>query len=140
MATVSAATTNGANLPAAQVFGKSGGDVRLLSAVMQKLRAMYPEKTAANIAVRARVSTRAAEYWLSDAPSSRDMSAEAFLALLVSEDGGAILEALMGALPAKQRPAWWRRHANIVRMAAIEKAQAEQDEEIRQLRLELAGK
>lgn len=132
-------TLGNAKLAPEQLFGNSTPSVRLLGAVMRKLRALYPAKTAANIAVRAGVKTRTAEYWLSE-KAGRDMSAEAFLSLLVSEDGGQILAAIMAELPAKRRPEWWRRHANSVRLAAVVKAQAEADAEIRQLQLELMGK
>jgi hypothetical protein len=134
MTAASTAITGNANRGTEQVFGKSDPGVRFVSAVMQKLRAKYPEKTAANIAARAKVSTRTAEYWLTD---KRDMTAESFIRLLASDDGADVLEAVMMALPKRERPRWWERHANTARMAEIERRQAEHDEEIRQLRLSL---
>lgn len=136
MTAASTAITGNANRGTEQVFGKSDPGVRFVSAVMQKLRAKYPEKTAANIAARARVSTRTAEYWVS--PSNpREMSAKAFIALLAGEDGGDILEAMMLEMPVKMRPRWFTRQANTARMAEIERKQAEAEDEIRQLRLSL---
>lgn len=124
-----------ANRDADAVFGRSDTGVRPLASVMQKLRDLYPLKTAANIAVRARVSVRAAESWLGD---DRDMGTDAFIALLCSDDGFAVLEAIMSAMPKRERPRWWARQANIARLASIERSQAEQEREIRQLRLDLA--
>lgn len=134
MSSASSAMTGNANPQTEQVFGNQSLGVRYIAAVMQKLRAKYPEKTAANIAARARVSTRTAEYWLTD---KRDMTTESFIRLLASEDGADVLEAVMLALPKRERPRWWLRHANTARLAEIERQQAEHEEEIRQLRLSL---
>jgi hypothetical protein len=134
-----------AKSPHEQVCSERGGRVRratkatrALDVVMQKLRDLYPLKTAANIAVRTGVCRRAAEYWLSpDEGARRDMSADAFIKLLQSEDGFTILQSIMESMPEKQRPRWWARHANIARMAEIEMLQAEQERMLRQLRLDI---
>lgn len=132
-----AASTSGiadANRSTDAAFGRIDTAVRPIASVMQKLRALYPLKTAANIAARAGVSVRAAESWLSD---DRDMGTDAFVALICSEDGFAVLEAIMTAMPARTRPRWWARQVNVARLAAIERAQADAEREIRQLRLDL---
>ncbi len=116
------------------MFGKSTDAVRLVQVVMQKLRDIYPEKAAANIAARTGVSTRAAEFWMSN---SRIMGADHMLALLISENGGELIAAVMKTLPEKRRPAWWRKQDMATRMAALEKQQAEHEAQMRQLRLEL---
>lgn len=123
-----------------QVFGFQSPAVRAIGAVMRRLQDYFSknEKPIANIAVHARVSTRAVEYWFAkDAAQRRTMSAEAFVALLLSDVGGEVLDAMMKSLPARERPRWWLRHSNTARMAEIERLQAEQDEEIKQLRLSL---
>lgn len=138
MRALSNVTAGEANLDTEQVFGFERPSVRAIGAVMRRLHALYPDKFAANVAVRARVSTRAVEHWTAkDAEKRRDMSAEAFISLLFSDDGAAVLEAAMLSLPARDRPRWWLRHANTARLATIERMQAEQDEEIKQLRLSL---
>lgn len=140
MTTASRIAEETANSHTEQVCGVECGSVRPIDAVMRKLQQLYPTKTAANIAARAHVSVRSAEYWKARkdrSSQSRDMSAAAFISLLYDEDGFEILKAAMEALPQRQRPRWWARQVNTARMAAIERAQAEQDEEIKQLRLSL---
>jgi len=138
MTATSPATGANANSGTEQVFGNQSPAVRAIGAVMRRLHKIYPEKFAANVAVRADVSTRAVEHWTAKDPSKRrDMGAEAFVSLLLSDDGGAVLDAMMTSLPARERPRWWLRHENTARLAQIEKMQAEQDEEIKQLRLSL---
>lgn len=126
-----------ANLASEQVFGNRVRPVRPMSAVMQRLRELFPEKTAANIAVRARVSTRSAEYWLAD---DRCMSAEAFINLLIREEGHQILASIMAAIPPRDRPRWWQWHVRTVRMAALEHTIAAAVEEQKQLRLDMPQK
>lgn len=134
----SQATAIEANSGTEQMFGIQSPAVRAISAVMRRLHKVYPEKFAANVAVLAHVSTRAVEHWTAKDPSKRhDMGAEAFVSLLLSDAGGTVLDAMMTSLPARERPRWWLRHENTARLAQIEKMQAEQDEEIKQLRLSL---
>lgn len=107
---------------------------RALDKAMQVLHDIYPSKTAANIAVRIGVCTRTAERFVA---RERDMNAGQFIALLWTDDGGKILKAVMETLPPRERPRWWLRHENSMRLAEIETLQARQDEEIRQLRLDM---
>lgn len=127
-----------ANPGTEQVFGIEDPAVRAIAAVMQKLQKVYPKKFAANVAARAQVSTRAVEYWTAEDEAARhDMSAKAFIHLLFTDDGAAVLEAAMNSLPKRERPSWWLRHENSARLAEIERMQALQEEEIKQLRLSL---
>lgn len=138
MGASSVAATGNANLRPEQMFGKKDLAVRAMAGVMRKLQDLYTEKTAANIAARAGVSVRSAEYWISgDEAERRDMSGLAFIALLLDDDGAAILDGMMAAIPAKHRPRWWLRQSNTARLATIEQLQAAQEEEIKQLRLSL---
>lgn len=117
-----------------QLFSPQVRSVRLLDAVMRKLHDIYPSETAQTIARLVGVKKRTAQYWFS---RERDMNVEAFIALICSDDGDKILQTLMEALPSKERPRWWRRHANAAEMARIETLQAEQEKRLRQLRLDM---
>ena len=127
---------------AAEAFGNSEHGDGVISAarrVMQFLRGKFPVKTAANIAVRARVGVRTVEFWLSqDETKRRNMGVDAFIALIQSDAGLEVIEAVMAALPRRDRPRWWIRHCNMARLIAIEVVQANQQEEIKQLRLDMA--
>lgn len=65
-------------------------------------RALWPVKTAQNLAHKTQVSERAASFWLA---GKYDMSLDAARALLRSEDGYAFPVALMGDCDAR----WWQR-------------------------------
>ena len=91
---------------AEQMFGRFRTMVRSIVSVAEVARALWPQKPAAALAIRTGASLRAAEYWIA---GEREMSAEAFVALLRSDEGFAFLEAVMTAVPAPSRPAWWRR-------------------------------
>lgn len=124
-----------ANSGAGQMVGRKRQPCRFLDVVMRSLHELYPVKTAANIAARTGAHTRSAERWIS---RERDMNAESFIALLCGQDGDKIIEALMTSLPARERPRWWIRHCNSARWARLQVLQAERDEEIRQLRLDMS--
>jgi hypothetical protein len=68
--------------------------------IARAARRLWPRKTAAELAWRAKCSQRACEFWLS---AKHDISGEALAALLRSDDGITFLDELMGAKP----PAWW---------------------------------
>jgi hypothetical protein len=70
--------------------------------MMTAARALWPASTAANLAAKSKVSTRAAEFWLA---GQRDISLEAARELLRSEEGYPFLVALMGDCDAR----WWQR-------------------------------
>lgn len=100
MGGASQAAAVAANGGADQVFGDSRTSVRSTAAAMHAARGLWPLKTAAQVAARAGVHPRTAEYWLA---GSREMSAEALAHLLRSEEGVQFLAAVM----ARARPAWW---------------------------------
>jgi hypothetical protein len=58
-------------------------------------RRLWPNKTAAEVAARAGVSTRTAEYWLSHV---HNMPLEAFFRLLNSDQGDAFFEVVTGGM------------------------------------------
>lgn len=84
----------------ASVFGLSRTDVRSIDVIRRVAQAIWPVKTATELAVRTGMSTRACEYWLE---GRSGLSADALAKLLRSDAGMDFLEGLMG----KDRPAWW---------------------------------
>jgi hypothetical protein len=77
-------------------------DVQWISAVLAVARALWPVKTAQNLAHKTHVTERAAAFWLA---GERDISLDAARSLLRSEDGYDFLVALMGDSDAR----WWVR-------------------------------
>lgn len=75
---------------------------------------------------------RTARNWLS---LKREISADALAALLRTEDGLQILEAVMG----DARPAWWRRVKRASQLATLRSSIAKQEQAIRQLELDLGA-
>lgn len=116
------------------------GDISALRRVMQFLRKKFTVKTAANIAVRAKCGVRTVEFWLSPDPDKRrDMGVGAFIKLVQSDVGLEVITEVMAELPPRDRPRWWVRHCNMARLISIEAAQKKQDDEIKQLRLDMSG-
>jgi hypothetical protein len=99
-----------------------------IAAVIAAARALWPSKTALELAARTGACERTAKYWLA---RKCDLSAEHLAELLRSDAGLDVLEALMG----EARPDWWRRFRRQVSLAA---ARRELDDARRRLeRLEL---
>ena len=76
--------------------------VRWIDGMIAVARALWPAGTAAHLAAKSKVSTRAAEFWLA---GQRDISLDAARELLRSEEGYPFLVALMGDCDAR----WWQR-------------------------------
>jgi chemotaxis response regulator CheB len=151
MQTASSTTAAMANFGTEESFGNERNTLRWFVAVMRVAHELWPEKTEANLAARTGRSTRTCELWsqryralTARKPTNKNagcaMDAESFVALLSSEDGLQFLNAVMAAMPAKHRPRWFVRQSNAARLAALESAALEQDQEIRQLRLEMSSK
>jgi hypothetical protein len=90
-----------ANNGTEQLFGGRLTDERLIVELMRVARSLWPRKTAHELALRAKVSTRAAEKWLA---LECGMSGEQIASLIRSEDGFRFLEAIIG----DHRPYWWK--------------------------------
>jgi hypothetical protein len=73
----------------------------LIAQVIAAAQALWPRKTAAELALRSGASVRTCERWIGERCG---LSAEALAELLRSEDGLKFLEAVMG----DARPKWWR--------------------------------
>lgn len=106
-----------ANSPSEVGFGEPRKTSGVFDAVIQVSRHLWPRKTAAEIAIRARVSSRSAENWLA---RRADPNAQAFCALLHSEEGFEFLIAAM----ADAEPAWWRLARALMDTADATKLQA----------------
>lgn len=137
MRETSSAMTADANLTSEADFGNLTPAARALRAVMNKIHTKFKEEKAkpiAHIAARANVSTRAVEDWKGNRAL---MSGEALTSLILSDVGESVIDAILTSCPPKERPTWARRYLNTIRMAHLEQKQAEQDEELKQLRLSL---
>jgi hypothetical protein len=98
--------------------------------VLDAARKAWPQKTAAVLAARTGRTVRAAERWLA---GTRDMSAEDFIALLTSDRGADILEALILSLPERDRAFFWARVKRSIRRADLAQRIKADREEYEQL-------
>jgi hypothetical protein len=90
----------------------SGKVLHPIDALMRVCRAIWPSKTALELAARTGASERTAKYWLA---RQCDLSAEHLAELLRSDAGLEVLEALMG----EARPAWWSAFRRQAKRAVI---------------------
>lgn len=100
------------------------------SIVMRVARSLWPTKTALELARHTEASERLCRYWLANRYS---LSADDLAALLRTDHGLSVLEAVMG----DARPKWWRRFKRASSLAALRQEQAEHQKKIEQLELEL---
>lgn len=117
----------------ADLCGETRSDVRAMDRVMQAARSLWPRKTAAELSVRTGTQMRGCEYWLA---RRSGMSADSLAALLRSDEGFQILEAIIG----DAKPVWWRAFKKSVRRADLRRQQAalaKALEEIEQAELDL---
>lgn len=92
--------------------------MRAIDAVMRVARSLWPAKTTHELVIRTGASARACEYWLS---KRFNISADALIALLHSDDGLFFLEAVMG----DERPGWWRAFKRRVQIEDLKTRQAQ---------------
>jgi len=128
MRPVFAAASGNANPNTDKVGGGYRHDLRSMWPIVQKSRALWPEKTAPQLALRANVSVRAAERWLA---GGTEMTAGAFIALLRSDEGFAFLDAVMSAMPRQARAKWWQRLTLAARRVDLEQRQQALAQEIK---------
>ena len=100
MATSSARTANSANRVGVVQFPRSEVGFTHLKQISRVLRAFWPVKTAANVAYLAGVSERSVKFWLA---GETRMSLEHVIALLKTDAGFEILEAVLGDTKVE----WW---------------------------------
>ena len=119
-----------ANATAEACCDETRNALRLTDAVMRVAQALWPRKTASELAFRTGSSQRACEYWLS---RKTEMSADALTALLRSDAGFETLEAIMG----DARPDWWKQFRRTAEISTIRKAQDDARRRIERLELDL---
>jgi hypothetical protein len=128
--TASRTAVKTANAGTEQVCGKTRNILRPFDAVMRAAQTLWPSKTALELAAATGTSQRACEYWLA---RRSQLSFDAVVELLRSDDGLIFLEAIMG--PA--RPVWWKRMKRSAQRSALRSAQRELQRQIDQMELEL---
>lgn len=84
----------------ADAFTKREEGFTVSAQIANVLRACWPKKTAAHVSWLTGVSERAVKFWLA---GETRMTVDHVSALLKTEEGYAILKAIMG----DARPAWW---------------------------------
>lgn len=81
-------------------FTRSEKDFRLTEKIANAIRAAWPRKTTAHVSYLTRTEERTVKFWLA---GETRMSVEAVADLLKSDEGYAILQAIMGDSKSK----WW---------------------------------
>jgi hypothetical protein len=99
-------------------FRRFGRPLPLNQAIIRYLKALWPTKADAELAARIGLSDRACRQILAERAG---LTAEALAALLRTEDGAEVLEALMG----DARPKWWRRFKRQMAFADVRRLQDE---------------
>lgn len=127
-----AASAASPNLRPAEVCRGSGRTLPLNAAVTRVLSALWPSKRDMRLAAITGAADRTARDWLA---LRANYSADALAALLRTEDGLQILEAVMG----DARPAWWRKIKRASQLATLRSSIAKQEQAIRQLELDLGA-
>lgn len=84
---------------------------------MRVARSLWPSKTDAALSSKTGASDRLCRYWLAN---KYNLSADDLAALLRSDEGFQILEAIIG----DAKPVWWRAFKRAVRRAELRRQQA----------------
>ncbi len=132
MGAASIATTGKANLRADGSIRTSGRFRPLSQTIPRLARVLWPAKTDAELASRTGTSDRRCREFLAERAG---LSAEALAALLRSDAGLEVLEALIG--PA--RPAWWQRFRRTIELGSMREEIEMQRRSIEAAREALAG-
>lgn len=104
----------------------------VVETIARVARAVWPIKTARNLAARTSKTHRAAEDWLS---LRTGMNADALADILRSDQGDVFLEAIMADCPSP--PSWWPVTRSAVRAHAIERRLDDLRSELEEARLGL---
>ncbi|MBR0695976.1 hypothetical protein [Bradyrhizobium lablabi] len=98
--------------------GRSRPDGRTIAPAMEVFRDLFPQQTAAELAIRTGADIRHCERCLG---GYRDLGSGFQAKLLQSDVGDKILEAIMG----EARPAWWIGFKKQLELSKLVKAEAE---------------
>lgn len=122
-----------ARMPNAQSsddFSKNEAGFVLFEKIVNIIKAAWPRKTAAHVSYVTGVSERAVQFWLA---GETRMKVEHVVALLKTDEGYSILQAIMG----DAKPAWWvdtMMAAELRVSRKIQRAEARRTERLRNLR------
>lgn len=109
---------------------KSATSFPVLSQITNAIRAAWPRKTAAHVAHFTGMEERTVKFWLA---GETRMSVESIGALLRTEEGYAILAAIMGNSTAK----WWQATQAAQDLRVSRRALKAQEERVARLRAQL---
>lgn len=112
----SIAAAEKANLTSDQLVGRNTTTGRAIATIIGKARALWRNKTAAELAVRTGMSVRSAERWMA---GDRSFSGDAIIRLLSSDEGVAFLEALVDGMPPSSQARWHREFERAARRADL---------------------
>jgi hypothetical protein len=110
--------------------GQGRNAFRFTDSVVAAAQRLWPRKTAAELALRSGANVRTCEYWLA---SRTEMSADALTALLRSDAGLEVLEAVIG----DAKPVWWKHFRKTIEMSRLRKSQDEARRRLEALELDL---
>lgn len=119
-----------ANQPGVVPFPRSEARFTIFSAIVAVLKDIWPRKTISHASFATGVSERAVKYWLA---GQTRMSLEHVVALLRTDDGYAILVAIMGDCQAE----WWLATQAAQNIRRSKKAIKREQERIAQTRAQL---
>lgn len=111
-------------------FAKSEERFGLFEKIVSVIRRAWPKKTAAHVSFLTGVSERAVQFWLA---GETRMTLEHVAALLKTEEGYAILAAIMGSA----KPEWWLDTMTAAELRAsrkIQRAEQRRTARLRELR------
>jgi hypothetical protein len=117
MGAVSITTAKTPSGGTARSFRNQEGPLPTNSIVMRVAQRLWPTKTDQALAHKTGTSDRMCRYWLAN---KYKLSADDLAALLRSDEGFQILEAIIG----EARPVWWRSFKRSVRRAELRRQQA----------------
>jgi hypothetical protein len=100
MSVVSITTAKNAKKGAEACFPKTEAYFPVFEKITSAIKAVWPKKTTAHVSYLTGVSERAVRFWLA---GETRMTVEHVTALLKTEEGFAILKAIMG----DAKPVWW---------------------------------
>lgn len=124
------AAAGDATLGAETRSGQNRTASRMTDAVMRVAQRIWPRKTAAELSVRTGIGVRACEYWLG---RQTDLSVDALAALLRSDAGLEVLEAVIG----EARPVWWKSFKRTIELSRLRQAQDDMRRRLERLELDL---